>query len=205
MNPRNPQRFSGFQDRRIQPLCHLSTLDLCGFSPRRPFERKPRFEKCLAPAEPRRPTGLIDVFSRRVVGWAMATHLRTELVLDALETAIHQRKPQSMIHHSGQGCQYRRSLLADAVKKRGFGLRWDRWPTVMTTRCARALTRPWSASCSIGIASETPERHNWRSSTSSRAGTIHIAGTRRWITRVKYAIFRVSRDRGQVQTPFIGE
>jgi putative transposase len=49
---------------------------------------------------------VLDVFSRRVVGWAMATHLRTELVLDALEMAIHQRKPQSVIHHSDQGCQY---------------------------------------------------------------------------------------------------
>ena len=37
---------------------------------------------------------VLDVFSRRVVGWAMATHLRTELVLDALEMAIHQRRPE---------------------------------------------------------------------------------------------------------------
>jgi putative transposase len=49
---------------------------------------------------------VLDVFSRRVVGWAMATHLRTELVLDALEMAVHQRKPRSVIHHSDQGCQY---------------------------------------------------------------------------------------------------
>jgi putative transposase len=49
---------------------------------------------------------VLDVFSRRVVGWAMATHLRTELVLDALEMAIHQRKPNDVIHHSDQGCQY---------------------------------------------------------------------------------------------------
>jgi putative transposase len=33
---------------------------------------------------------VLDVFSRRVVGWAMATHLRTELVLDALEMALHR-------------------------------------------------------------------------------------------------------------------
>jgi putative transposase len=49
---------------------------------------------------------VLDVFSRRVVGWAMATHLRTELVLDALNMAIYQRKPTSVIHHSDQGCQY---------------------------------------------------------------------------------------------------
>ena len=49
---------------------------------------------------------VLDVFSRRVVGWAMAAHLRTELVLDALDMAINQRKPEAVIHHSDQGCQY---------------------------------------------------------------------------------------------------
>ena len=49
---------------------------------------------------------VLDVFSRRVVGWAMATHMRAELVLDAMNMAIHQRKPQGVIHHSDQGSQY---------------------------------------------------------------------------------------------------
>jgi putative transposase len=49
---------------------------------------------------------VLDVFSRRVVGWAMATHLRTELVLDALNMAIYRRRPTNVIHHSDQGCQY---------------------------------------------------------------------------------------------------
>ena len=49
---------------------------------------------------------VLDVFSRRVVGWAMATHLRTELVLDALDMALYRRKPKNVIHHSDQGCQY---------------------------------------------------------------------------------------------------
>ena len=49
---------------------------------------------------------VLDVFSRRVVGWAMARHLRSELVLDALEMAIHRRKPKDVIHHSDHGCQY---------------------------------------------------------------------------------------------------
>jgi putative transposase len=49
---------------------------------------------------------MLDVYSRRVVGWAMATHLRTELVLDALDMAIYRRKPKDVIHHSDQGCQY---------------------------------------------------------------------------------------------------
>jgi putative transposase len=49
---------------------------------------------------------VLDAWSRRVVGWAMAAHLRTELVLDALNMAIGQRRPTAVIHHSDQGCQY---------------------------------------------------------------------------------------------------
>jgi len=49
---------------------------------------------------------VLDAWSRRVVGWAMATHLRTELVLDALTMAVDQRRPTQVIHHSDQGCQY---------------------------------------------------------------------------------------------------
>lgn len=49
---------------------------------------------------------VVDVWSRRVVGWSMADHLRTELVLNALNMALEQRKPAAVIHHSDQGCQY---------------------------------------------------------------------------------------------------
>ena len=41
-----------------------------------------------------------------MVGWAMETHLRTELVLAALDMAVAQRRPTDVIHHSDQGCQY---------------------------------------------------------------------------------------------------
>ena len=50
---------------------------------------------------------VLDAFSRRVVGWAMADHLRTELVLDALTMALATRRPAAgLVHHSDRGCQY---------------------------------------------------------------------------------------------------
>jgi len=49
---------------------------------------------------------VLDAWSRKVVGWAMETHLRTELVLEALEMALFQRRPHDVIHHSDQGTQY---------------------------------------------------------------------------------------------------
>lgn len=49
---------------------------------------------------------VVDAWSRRVVGWAMENHLRTELVLQALNMALWQRRPEAVIHHSDQGTQY---------------------------------------------------------------------------------------------------
>ena len=50
---------------------------------------------------------LIDLFSRRVVGWSMADHMRTELPLDALKMAMGNRDTDGgLLHHSDRGCQY---------------------------------------------------------------------------------------------------
>jgi hypothetical protein len=49
---------------------------------------------------------VLYTYSRRIVGWAMATHLRSELVLEALDMALGQRRPAAVIHHSDQGSQY---------------------------------------------------------------------------------------------------
>ena len=62
---------------------------------------------------------VLDVFSRRVVGWAMATHLRTRLVLDALDMALVQRRPAGVIHHSDQGSQYTSIAFGQRCAKAG--------------------------------------------------------------------------------------
>jgi transposase InsO family protein len=49
---------------------------------------------------------VVDAFSRRCVGWAMAEHMRAELVVEALEMAIWQRRPDpGLVHHSDRGGQ----------------------------------------------------------------------------------------------------
>jgi putative transposase len=66
----------------------------------------------------------LDAFSRRIVGWAMAGHLRTELVLSALDMALAQRKRDVsgvVIHHSDQGSQY--TSLAFGQRCREAGVR----------------------------------------------------------------------------------
>ncbi len=62
---------------------------------------------------------VLDVFSRRIVGWAMANHLKTELILDALEMALQRRRPQDVIHHSDQGCQYTSIAFGSRCREAG--------------------------------------------------------------------------------------
>jgi Integrase core domain len=105
---------------------------------------------------------VLDPWSRRIVGGAMANHLRAELVLDAMEMAVGQPRPKDVIHHSGQGSQYtsvafgkrcgeagvrpRRSahstttspssgtgVSAGAVRGRACrGGEWRSWPTIFS-------------------------------------------------------------------------
>jgi putative transposase len=63
---------------------------------------------------------VLDAWSRRVVGWAMEAHLRTELVLDALDMALRGRQPQQVIHHSDHGCQY--TSIAFGLRCRAAGV-----------------------------------------------------------------------------------
>ena len=67
---------------------------------------------------------VIDVWSRRVVGWSMGERMTAELVLSALNVALTQRKPQAVIHHSDQGSQggFNRSLQ-HRVKRQILGTR----------------------------------------------------------------------------------
>jgi putative transposase len=64
---------------------------------------------------------VLDAFSRRIVGWSMANHRRTELVIDALQMAVEQRRPEGVVHHSDQGSQY--TSLAFGKRCREEGVR----------------------------------------------------------------------------------
>jgi putative transposase len=64
---------------------------------------------------------VVDAWSRKVVGWAMSTHLHTALVMDALHMAIQQRHPEGVIHHSDHGSQY--TALAFGQRCREAGIR----------------------------------------------------------------------------------
>lgn len=79
---------------------------------------------------------VLDLYSRRVVGWHMAPHMRTELVEKALEMAVKQRRPgPNLIHHSDRGSQYASNDYQRFLNKHGMlcsmsrkGDCWDNAP-----------------------------------------------------------------------------
>jgi putative transposase len=80
---------------------------------------------------------VLDVFSRRVVGWAMAEHLRTELGIDALDMAIWNRRPaKGLVHHRNRGCQSTSLAFGRRLREAGLvasmGSVGDRYDNAIT-------------------------------------------------------------------------
>jgi putative transposase len=65
---------------------------------------------------------VIDAFSRMIIGWQLATHLRTDLALDALEMALWRRDTvvEGLVHHSDQGCQYTAIRYTERLEEAGI-------------------------------------------------------------------------------------
>ena len=118
---------------------------------------------------------VLDAFSRRIVGWAMETHLRTELVLAAFEMAIAQRKPTGVIHRSDQGSQY--TSLAFGVRCREAGVR----PSMGSVGDAydNAMCESFFAASECELLARrrfvSRPKQRWPSSATSKAGTTRHA------------------------------
>lgn len=70
---------------------------------------------------------LIDLYSRRVVGWSMADHLRTELPMGALKMALgHRDVTAGPLHHSDRGCQYTSRAYQAELRRHGLGCSMSR-------------------------------------------------------------------------------
>ena len=64
---------------------------------------------------------VVDVFSRAIVGWRVSSSLRSDLALDALEQALHQRSPsEGLVHHSDRGAQYLSIRYTDRLLEAGI-------------------------------------------------------------------------------------
>ena len=124
-----------------------------------------------------------DLYSRRIVGWSMADHLRSELVVGALEMALARRRPDhGLIHHSDHGCQYTAVLFTKRCAKAGIEVSMGRSAIAMTTPSARPSTPASRRSGSIGNPGRPGPPRGPRSSSTSKAGTTRGAGTPRSAT-----------------------
>ncbi len=97
---------------------------------------------------------VMDLYSRRIVGWSMADHMRTELCLDALRMAIKQRtNVKGLVHHSDRGVQYASDDYRAALKARGIECSMSRRATCWDNAVAESFfgtlkneliyRRPW--------------------------------------------------------------
>jgi len=109
----------------------------------------------------------------------MANHLRVELVIDALQMAIEQRRPRGVIHHSIKGASTLRFPLENDAGKQMSDRPWDRLEIVTITHSVRASLPRWNASFSIGIDSGPGRKQEEPRLSSSKVGSIRIAAIHR--------------------------
>jgi len=97
---------------------------------------------------------ILDAFNRQIVGWAMAHHLRTELVIEALNLALWRRQPPpGVIHHSDRGSQYTALTFGQRLQRSGLvasmGQAGDAYDNALveaffaTLKSELAATQPW--------------------------------------------------------------
>jgi putative transposase len=104
---------------------------------------------------------VIDAWSRAVVGWAMAGHLRTSLILDAVDMAITRRRPgPGLVHHSDRGTQY--TSIAFGLRCREAGIVQSMGST------GDAYDNALAESFFASLESELIDRSSWRTRADAR-------------------------------------
>jgi len=104
---------------------------------------------------------IIDAYSRRVVGWAMADHLRTELALDALVMALQCRRPlPGLVHHTDRGCQYTAAAYQAALAARGL--------TVSMSRAGECLDNAMAERFFATLKAELVDARTWPTRAAAR-------------------------------------
>ena len=104
---------------------------------------------------------LLDAYSRRIVGWAMADHLRAELALDALAMALRARRPPpGLVHHTDRGCQYTAAMYRATLADRGI--------TVSMSRSGQCLDNAVAESFFATLKAELVDTRAWPTRAAAR-------------------------------------
>ncbi|MGF6936428.1 transposase InsO family protein [Paraburkholderia sp. UCT70] len=102
---------------------------------------------------------VLDVFSRRIIGWAMSNHLYTELMLRALDMSLQQRRHDGVILHSDQGCQYTSIAFGRRCREAGVQPSMGTAGDAYDTRCASRSSAHSKPNCSVANTSRPTNRH----------------------------------------------
>lgn len=125
---------------------------------------------------------VIDLASRRVVGWAVADHLRTDLVDAALTDALTRRRPPSgLVFHADRGCQYTSAQHARLAARHGVRLSHSRRGQCWDNAVAESFFATIKTELLHSPGPPTPPSGR-RSSNTWKGGTTRAAGIRRWDT-----------------------
>jgi transposase InsO family protein len=120
-----------------------------------------------------------DAFSRAIVGWSMAEHMRAELVVDALEMALARRRPgRGLVHHSDRAASTSRSRSARPRATPASRSRWAPRATASTTPSPRASSPRSRRSSCTATAGRRGASSPARCSSTSRRSTTASDGTR---------------------------
>lgn len=144
---------------------------------------------------------VLDAFSRRIVGWSMADHLRTDLVLDALNMAVWNRRPEpGLVHHSDRGCQYTSLAFGRRCREAGIlpsmGSRGDAYDNALAesffaTLETELLTRqsfPHRGAARLAIFDYIEAFYNPRRRHSALGQVAPAAYERRWWSQIRTSV-----------------
>ena len=109
---------------------------------------------------------VIDVYSRKVVGWAFGERMTADLVVLALNMALMTRKPQSVIHHSDQGSQYTSIAFGNRCKEMGVR------PSMGTV--GDAYDNAMAESFFASLECELIARRSWKTKTEARLAVFYL-------------------------------
>ncbi len=126
---------------------------------------------------------VLDAWSRRIVGWAMGERLCTDLVVDALNMAVWNRRPaMGVVHHSDRGAQYTSLAFTKRCRDAGIATSMGSVGDAYDNALAEAFFATLETELLMRAAFATRKRRGWPSSISLRPSTTRTGGTRRSAT-----------------------
>lgn len=145
---------------------------------------------------------VLDLYSRRIVGWSMQESMTSQLVMDALMMAVwRQGKPVALLHHSDQGSQYTSAHFQQLLREQGITHRMSRAGEVLDNSAMESFFSSMKTERTARKVTATGSRLAPTCSAMSSASTTQRVGIRRWATSVPYSSNKLKKLRSVSTKP----